>query len=113
LSTPVKSQQENNVSRFLLLGGTALFMATMATTASAQMMMGKWSSGNASSLEILGGKKVKYCFLDQCTTQKYKGKASGTITFSWGPDHKYSFTKTASGYHGVYNGDKDMTINVK
>jgi hypothetical protein len=101
------------MKRTLLLGATAFVAAMAANAASAQMMMGKWSSGNASSLEVLDGKKVKYCFLETCTTQPYKGKANGTITFSWGPDNKYAFTKTAGGYHGVYNGDKNMTIQVK
>ena len=97
----------------LLTASLAMGIAVAGAWAEARELKGKWSSGNASTLEILDGKRVKYCFLDQCTTQKYKGDPNGTISFSWGPQHKYEFTRTKAGYRGVYNGDPNMTIEVK
>ena len=101
------------MKKILVITGLTFGMFIGANIAEAETLKGVWSSGNASSLEILSGQKVKYCFLKQCTTQKYKGDANGTISFSWGSDHHYKFTKTKSGYRGVYNNQKDMTIDVK
>jgi len=82
---------------------TTLLIAGMssATLASAKVLTGKWNGKSPTTLEFLGGSKVKYCYKAKCTTRTYTGDQDKTIKFNWGRS-QFTFTKTDSGYDGNF-----------
>jgi len=64
---------------------------------------GKWDDIAPTTLKVLSASQVRYCFRRECTTQTYSGKPERKISFTWGAN-RFSFTRTSSGYRGLFRG---------
>jgi hypothetical protein len=87
----------------------ALLLLTLMgiTTAEAKTYKGIWDNNNqwSSTLDFLDGKRVTYCFQNQCHTTGYSGSEKGTVRFNWGAarftlkwnGNAYEATRTGGG----------------